>query len=57
MLALFDLTLHFFCVLTRSSDKLALQIVDVAFAVEKVLLLVTLDLDPAQAFSCGGSGI
>ena len=49
MLALFDLTLHLFGIIARRSDKLALQVVDVAFAVEKVLLLVSLDLDPAQA--------
>ena len=49
MLALFDLTLHLFGFLACRSDEFALQIVDVAFAVEKVLLLVALDLNPAQA--------
>ena len=39
-----------FGVLPSGADKFALEVVDITFTVEKVLLLVTLDLNSAQTF-------
>ena len=53
--AFFDFGLHLFslhaiAVVPCGAYEFALQVVDVALAVEQVLLLVTLDLNSAQAF-------
>ena len=48
--ALHLFSIHFLGIVPRGTNEFALEIIDVSFAIEKVLLLVALDLNSAQAF-------
>ena len=50
LFAIFLFDLHLLSIVPSRANKLALQVIDVALAVEQVLLLVTLDLNATQAF-------